>query len=220
MLKPKQHPPKLYNGWIHASCKGHALISRKRVGEGASADLEAAAKAREKMLGLLMELGYKCAKDLYNCDETALYPMAQLDRIYSFTPRKGFKKKTKRVTMMLCASADEFDREKLVISKAACPRNFKEKDGYDPRDRDVYYYYYNFNTWIMCRVLNSCLLGFNDRMRRKIDNTSTHGIKGYQEEVADPFKLEQCDYGEIATQHHFRDPAYGSRNYHKLQDAI
>ena len=203
VLKPGQHPPKLSDGWIHALWKRHGLISRKRAGEGASAGLEAAARACEKISGLLIELGCKCAKDLYKCDETALYPWAQLDRSYCFNPRKGFKKNANRVTIMFCASANGFDRETpLVIGKAACPRNLNEdEDGSDPRDRDVYYYYYNVNAWMTRRVFNSWLLGFNDRMRRRgrkivltMDNASEHGIEGYEEEVVDPFKLVRLSH--------------------------
>ena len=196
MLKPGQHPPKISDGWIHSFCKRHGLISRARLGKGASAHFEGAARASENMPKLLMELGCNCAKYLYNLDETALYPWTQPDCSYSFTPRRGFKKYTNRVTIMFCAGAGGFDREKpLVIGKAACLRIFKEKDGYDPRDRDVYYYY-NANAWMTRRVFNSWLLGFHGCMRRKgrkivltMDNASAHGIEGYEEEVVDPFKL-------------------------------
>ena len=74
-------------------------------------------------------------------------PWAQLDSSVSFTSKKGYKK-TSWVTIMFSASADGFDLEKsVVVGKVTCPRNSKEKVGYDPRDTDVRYYYHS-NAWM------------------------------------------------------------------------
>ena len=200
-MREGQLLPKISNGWIAAFCKRCGLGSRLRSGEGASADFEAAARAKQRMPALLAALGCGAAKDMYNCDETALYPWAQPDRSYSFTPRKGYKKNTSRVTIMLCASADGFEREKpVVVGKANCPRNFKEKTGYDPRDRDVYWYA-NTNAWMTRVVFGDWISGFNDRMRmrgRKVvltmDNASAHGMPGYDEDVVEGFKVVRLSH--------------------------
>ena len=184
-LDAEKGTPKLSDGWIHSFCKRHGLHSRKRSGEGASANHEQARVAKEKMPQLLQALGCASPKDFYNCDETALYPWAQPDRSYSFTPRKGSKKNTNRVTIMFCCSADGWEREKpVVIGKAACPRNFKEASGHDPRDRDVQWYS-NTNAWMTEKVFNDWLTGFNDRIKRRgrkvvltMDNASAHAIEG------------------------------------------
>ena len=106
--------------------------SRLRSGEGASADFEATARAKERMPALFAAFKCVAAKDMYNSDETGLYPRAQPNHSYRFTARKGYMKNTSRVTMMLCGSADGFERENpVVVGKANCPRNFEEKSGCD-----------------------------------------------------------------------------------------
>ena len=139
---------------------GSQLKSR----EGASADLEAAARAKEIMPALLGALGCVAANDMYNLDETALYPWAQPDRSYSFTPRKGYKKNTRRVTIMLCAGADGFEREKLVVVGKANFLINANKSGHDPSDKDVYLYSIT-NAWMTRVVFRDWISGFNDKMR-------------------------------------------------------
>ena len=103
---------------LSASCVRWDHTSRVRPGEGASADHAAADEAKAAMPDVLLASGCSKPGDLYNCNETALYPWAQPNRSYVlFHTIRGLEKNTNRITLMFCTSADEWDRERPLVRK-------------------------------------------------------------------------------------------------------
>jgi hypothetical protein len=126
------------------------------------------------------KLGRYEACDIYNCDETALYwkclpnrtltqPVAQVE---------GRKRKTDRVTLLLCANADGSHKLKpLVIGKFANPRCFNNVD-FQSFDVD---YCANQKAWMTGDIFRSWVKELDRRMSTQgrnialvLDNASSH----------------------------------------------
>lgn len=67
---PEDQQLKCSNGWIESFKKRHGLRQITMHGEAASVDTEAVATERLRLLSITSEFALK---DIYNCDETALF---------------------------------------------------------------------------------------------------------------------------------------------------
>lgn len=119
--------PTYSNGWLDRFQKRWGFVLRKKHGESASVDPQAASDGRAAMLTMTRPYEH-C--DVYNMDETSFF--YQADQAYTITRNKkvsGKKKSKMRMTQALACNADGTDKLKpLFIGTAKNPRAFKGRD--------------------------------------------------------------------------------------------
>ena len=111
--------------WINRFKKRHGYVYKREHGEGQHNDTEAEANYREQTVQhILTDFN---PDDIYNTDETALYPRGLPDRGYAHRQDKlkGSKKAKDKVTVLLTTNMTGTDkRDLLVIGKSKRPRCF------------------------------------------------------------------------------------------------
>jgi hypothetical protein len=122
-------PPtfKASSGWLDAFCKRNQIVFRVLNGEAGSLDGAVVAEWRERLPSLLRAFDQK---DIFNCDETALFFRSLPTR--SFVGKadscKGGKTAKERLTLLFCASATGEKLRPLVIWKSLRPRCFGRRE--------------------------------------------------------------------------------------------
>lgn len=131
---------------------------------------------------------------MYNADETGLFyemlPMKTLD--FKGKLCRGGKQSKKRVTVLLHANLDGFDKQPLlVISKSAKPRCFKGTRSLPVK------YVANRCSWMTCAIFTEWLVTFNKEMIRQgrnvcllVDNCSACRADG-DVKLTNPFPLSR-----------------------------
>ena len=111
--------------WINRCKKRHGYVYKREHGEGQHNDSDGEAHFREHILPNILK-DYE-PEDIYNTDETALYPRGLPDRGYAKKDEqlKGSKKAKDKITVLLTTNMTGSDkRELLVIGKSKKPRCF------------------------------------------------------------------------------------------------
>lgn len=116
------------NGWLQALQKRCGVLLKRKHGEAASIDEEAARQGRDKMRRLTDPY---TRSDIYNMEETAFY--FRQDSATTLSMKKkvaGKKKKNKdRLTLALAVNSDGTDKlPPLYIGTAGVPRPLKGRD--------------------------------------------------------------------------------------------
>jgi hypothetical protein len=165
------------NGWLAGFKKRFNIKSMKVSGEGAAVSEDIAQACRDKVQ---RELDGYALRDIFNCDETALFWKCLPDRTLQRLGQKcsGGKVAKDRITVLLCANADGSEKRKpLIIGKYQKPRCFKSVK---PQSLGVDYCA-NKNAWMTGVLFQNWLQAWDaelDRRGRKIalvlDNASSH----------------------------------------------
>nr|XP_037280129.1 tigger transposable element-derived protein 6-like [Rhipicephalus microplus] len=94
------------DGWIQRFKERHGIVYKNVVGEAASLDSEAKRQWLQTNLPVLMERF--SARDIYNCDETALFFQMTPSKTHALKgdPCPGGKHSKVRVTVLLCVNMD------------------------------------------------------------------------------------------------------------------
>lgn len=118
---------KASNGWLDSFKKRHRFTFNAVCGEANDVNQNTVDDWHTKLIQLIA--GYE-AKDIANCDETALFFRAIPTKSLQFEGEKcsGGKLSKERLSVLVCAFADGSMEKPLVIGKAAKPRCFKNID--------------------------------------------------------------------------------------------
>lgn len=165
------------NGWLQAWQKRCGVRLKRKHGEAASIDEEAARQGRDKMRRLT---DVYVRSDIYNMDETAFYFRQEASTTLS-TKKKvsGKKKNMNRLTLVLAVNADGTDKlPPLYIGTAAVPRPLK---GHDVISELGVFYTNSKKGWMNSNIFITWLLWLDLRMRMEkrqvlllVDNASSH----------------------------------------------
>ncbi|XP_037514583.1 tigger transposable element-derived protein 4-like [Rhipicephalus sanguineus] len=107
-------------GWIQRFKDRHGTVYKNLVGEAASLDSQAKQEwLLEKLPGVLERY---VDKDVYNCDETALFFQMTPPKTHALKgdPCPGGKHSKLRVTVLLCANMDGSHRLKVDCAASSC----------------------------------------------------------------------------------------------------
>lgn len=165
------------NGWLQAIQKRCGVTLKRKHGEAASIDEEAARQGRGKMRRLTDAYA---RSDIYNMDETAFYFRQETATTLTTKKKVSGKKKNKdRLTLALAVNADGTDKlPPLYIGTAAVPRPLKGRDVVS----ELGVFYTNSKKgWMNSSIFIMWLLWFDLRMRMEdrhvlllVDNVSSH----------------------------------------------
>ena len=164
-------------GWLQGFKQRHKISLRTIHGEAASVNEAVVSEGREKLREVLA--GYQL-HDIYNLDETGLFFRLEPNKTLATGCVSGTKKYKQRISIALCANADDSDKLKpLVIGKAARPRCFPKSFNV----QSVVDYHYNQKAWMTAIVFQQFLEGFDRLMRNKnrnvvllLDNAPSHKV--------------------------------------------
>ena len=163
------------SGWLKNFKRRNNLRSYKKRGEIGSVNMEDIPNFRAELQDILKEYDYR---DIFKCDETALYWQLEPDRSIAHTPLPGKKKLKERITLLLtCNASGDENLPVLLIHKYESPRALK---GINKATLPVWYYW-NAKAWMQRSIFHSYLVRLNSQMKlanRKIllllDNASCH----------------------------------------------
>jgi hypothetical protein len=165
------------NGWLQALQRRCGVSLKRKHGEAASIDDEAARQGRDKMRRLTDAYA---RSDIYNMDETAFYFRQEAVTTLSTKKKVAGKKKNKdRLTLALAVNADGTDKlPPLYIGTAAVPRPLKGRDVVS----ELGVFYTNSKKgWMNSNIFINWLLVLDLRMRMEkrhvlllVDNVSSH----------------------------------------------
>ncbi|XP_037527773.1 tigger transposable element-derived protein 6-like [Rhipicephalus sanguineus] len=164
-------------GWIQRFKDRHGIVYKNVVGEAASLDSQAKEEwLLEKLPGVLERYA---DKDVYNCDETALFFQMMPSKTHALKgdPCPGGKHSKLRVTVLLCANMDGSHRLKpFVIGRSKKPTCFKNQ-------HIPVRYRSNKKAWMTRQLFEEWLLevdGIMEGQGRKVvlllDNCSAHAV--------------------------------------------
>ncbi len=113
-------------GWLWRFQKRHAISQVKITREKRSADMEAANGFPQQLKEYLEDNGLS-DDQVYNCDETGLFPKMLPDRTLAVKSEKdksaGFKQQKDRITLLFCCNRTGSQKLKLLcIGKSRSPR--------------------------------------------------------------------------------------------------
>lgn len=173
-------------GFFNRFIRRYAILSKKICGEGM--DCPDTTTFREEIL--LPLLAKYDPEDIYNADETSLYPKLLPGRTYAFKGEKviGSKwlKSKDRLTLMLCCNMTGSHKlEPLIIGKTKKPQVLKRKYNMTTEDLPVSYYSskngwmtgYIFDQWLS--KWNRKLLMQNRKVLLLVDNAPSHVVTHY-----------------------------------------
>ena len=134
------------NGWFAKFKLRHGFHNVKFSGEAASADETAAKDFVSEIQAFIKEKGYR-PEQVFNLDETALYPYRMFDRSYisvNEKKRPGVKASKKRVTILVGTNMVGHKLKPMLIGTAERPHCFR---GLIVENLPVYYYH-NKKGWM------------------------------------------------------------------------
>ena len=164
-------------GWVKNFKRRNNLRSYKKRGEAGDVDKSSLPQHCEDIQSILINYD---KKDIYNCDETALFWLMEPNRTLSHGPVQGRKKRKDRVSLLLTANATGDDKLPILfIHKYENPRPLRGIN----KDTLPVWYYWNVKAWMQRSIFKSYLQRLNLRMRlakRKIillmDNARCHEV--------------------------------------------
>lgn len=163
-------------GWLEKFRIRHNISYKTVSGEVGSVDGNVVSEWNKK-LETLCE-GYE-EKDIYNCDETALFFRALPDKTMTLKGEKcsGGKLNKERLTVMLAVNMIGEFEEPFIIGKAAKPRCFK---GVNINSLNVEWHS-NKRAWMTRDLMSEWLINFDRKMKRQnrrvclfLDNAASH----------------------------------------------
>lgn len=168
--------PKFSNGFLNGFLKRNRIESHKRIGKAGSVPVG----AENEMARLREILGELSPKDIYNCDESALYWKMMPGQGHSTRTIPGATKENSKVTVTFCCNADGSDKLPLwFIGSVKNSRAF-ETARVEPRRLGVFWRS-NRSCWMTNSIFEEYLLWFDRRMAGRrvfllLDNFSPHSI--------------------------------------------
>ncbi|XP_072141031.1 tigger transposable element-derived protein 6-like [Dermacentor andersoni] len=164
-------------GWIQRFKERHGIVYKNVVGEAASLDTEAKQQWLQTKLPSVLER--YAEKDIYNCDETALFFQMLPSKTHALKGDRcpGGKHSKLRVTVLLCVSMDGSHRLKpFVIGRSKKPTCFKNQhipvryrsNKKARMTRDL------FEEWLL--EFDSLIEGQGRKVVLLLDNCSAHSV--------------------------------------------
>ena len=162
-------------GWLNNFKRRNNLHSYKISGEAGSAPINEISQMRMELQEILQEYELK---DIWNCDETALFWRLEPCKTIAHSPTLGKKRPKDRVSIL--ATCNALGNEKLpllFIHKYQTPRVLK---GIEKKSLPVWYYW-NTKAWMQRSIFKHYLERLNSKMNRErrhiillIDNAKCH----------------------------------------------
>lgn len=176
------HPafrPKFSQGWLHKFQRRNGLSFRKRYGEAASVDQEAARSGRERLQSITSQYALH---DVYNMDETSFFYRQSAAGSISRRAKSGRKQDKRRLTLAVAANADGSDKlPLLIIGKTKQPRDLR---GHDVSELGIEYTH-SKKGWMTTTIYTHWLAALDEWMRDEgrhilllVDNVSSHNDGG------------------------------------------
>ena len=171
---------KASKGWLYNLCKKNKLKSKKNHGQSAGVDLSAVEEWKKKIPTITNNYNIK---DIFNCDESALYYRTLPAKTYvkKGSDQHGFIQSKERISILFAANALGERLKPLVIHKAQYPVAFK-KAKVDV-DKLPVAWKTQPNSWMTRAIFCAWLEDLNNQFRkqnRKIlmfcDNAAVHDI--------------------------------------------
>jgi DDE superfamily endonuclease len=163
------------SGWLANFKKRNLLKSFKKRGEAGSAPIDEIPKFQQELQEILKEYELK---NIFNCDETALYYRLEPNKSLAHFAISGNKRPKERISIMLTCNA--IGNEKLpllVIHKYQNPRALQ---GIAKNTLPVWYYW-NKKAWMQRSIFKHFLERLNGMMRIQsrqiillLDNAQSH----------------------------------------------
>ena len=123
-------------GWITNFKRRNSLSSYRRRGEIGSAPLQDIPRYRDELQTLLQNYELK---NIFNCDELALYWRLEPSKTLAYAPVLGKKKPKDRITLLITCNATGDEKLPLVfVHKYETPRALR---GIDKATLPVWYYW-------------------------------------------------------------------------------
>ncbi|KAG0430420.1 Tigger transposable element-derived protein 6, partial [Dictyocoela muelleri] len=167
---------KASNGWLYRFKKRHNISLKQCSGESFSVQNQ----NYDGFINLLKEkIAEYGEKNVFNCDETALFYKLAPSKSLLCRVRNGIKRYKDRITIMLACNMEGSEKIKpFVIGKFRNPRAFKNFD------KDFFCRYtHNKNAWMTSAEFNTWLFDWNSELRSKnrkillvLDNCPGHKI--------------------------------------------
>ena len=129
-------------GWLSNFKKRFNIKEYKRQGEAASAPIGEIPSYRNELRNIIKVYN---PRDVYNCDETALYWRVEPDKTLASGPVQGKKKSKDRATILItCNSTGDDKLPILFIYKYQNPRPLRHID----KANLPVYYFWNCSAWM------------------------------------------------------------------------
>ncbi|KFD46780.1 hypothetical protein M513_12361 [Trichuris suis] len=174
------------SGWLYRVKNRLNLKSIKVTGESASADYAAAASFPAELKRIIADGSYH-PKQVFNCDETALFWKRMPNRTYIHKSAKrapGFKAFKDRVTLVLCGNAAGHTIKPGLVYRAKNPRAIKNKN----KKHLPVFWQHNRNAWVTALLFtewfHQCFIpevkkylqeqGLAFKVLLRIDNAPSH----------------------------------------------
>ena len=166
------------NGWLNAFRKRHEITFRAISGNEDNVNESTVLSWTSSVSALLA--GYE-KRDLFNCDETALFFRAISNKSLAVKGEscKGVVSTKERFTVLLCANAEGGKEKPLVIWKSLKPRCFGRID----HSQLPVEWYASKSAWMTTEIFQGWLNRFNARMRAAnrnvallFDNATCHRV--------------------------------------------
>ncbi|KAG0442120.1 Tigger transposable element-derived protein 6 [Dictyocoela muelleri] len=172
------HTFKCSNGWLENFKRRHELTFKNISGESKSADITFVESFKAVLKNKIDEYG---EKNIFNCDETALYYKNPPKKSF-VTPEdlcKGSKSNKMRITVMLTCSMAGEKFKPLIIGKANNPRPM---NGFNPEEVGVEYTS-SSKAWMTTKIFKKYINNINEKLRKEgrkilliLDNATPHSL--------------------------------------------
>lgn len=169
--------PTFSNGWLSGFQSRRSIKTYKQHGEAGSLPDE----AFQEMIAIRQALSTYCPRDVFNCDETALFWKQIPDRSLSTRSLPGKKKEKARISALFCCNADGSERlPTWYIGTAKRPRAFQAAGIQNIQNLNVFWRS-NRKAWMTSIIFEEWLRWFDSRMtgRRVVllmDGFSAHKL--------------------------------------------
>ncbi|KZZ89581.1 DDE superfamily endonuclease, CENP-B-like protein [Ascosphaera apis ARSEF 7405] len=200
--------PVFSNGWLQKFLQRHNITSRILHGEASSVADDAKAKMQPIQDEIISQYS---PRDIFNCDESALFWRMIPDRSYADRVIPGQKKDKARITAHFCCNADGSERLPVWwIGTAKSPRAFSKI-----RIENFIIWRWNRKAWMTASIFEEWLRWFDTRMRRRkvlllLDNFSAHTLA----------VSNLCEKGELRNTHVVFLPPNTTSIYQPLDQGI
>nr|XP_054919709.1 tigger transposable element-derived protein 6-like [Dermacentor andersoni] len=164
-------------GWIQRFKERHGIVYKNVVGEAASLDTEAKQQWLQTKLPSVLERYEE--KDIYNCDETALFFQMLPSKTHALKGDRcpGGKHSKLRVTVLLCVSMYGSHRLKpFMIGRSKKPMCFKNRHipVHYRSDKKAWMTRDLFEEWLL--EFDSLIEGQGRKVVLLLDNCSAHSV--------------------------------------------
>jgi hypothetical protein len=165
-------------GWLNNFKHRNNLHTFKISGEAGSAPINEISQMRAELQEILAEYELR---DIWNCDETALFWRLEPCKTIAHSPVLGKKRPKERVSILATCNASGNEKLPLLfIHKYKTPRVLK---GIEKKSLPVWYYW-NSKAWMQRSIFKHFLERLNSKMVRErrhiillMDNAKCHGCE-------------------------------------------